>query len=195
MSAQLQKSESNSIAAWRDHGEKWRSCTACPIGCLAYRKVLGRGDLECDYVLCGEGPGKGEDIVGKPFVGRAGALLDAALVLSQGDARVFILNLVACRPTNRLGGDNRAPTDAEVFNCADRFVETLTIANPKRGIILMGRVPIHYFPKLTKKLPDHLQKIRTFNVTHPAAVCRNGGIGSVAFVNFVQILRRILNES
>ncbi len=211
----VQASTPEGATAWVQHERAWAGCQLCPIGCLACSKALGRGAIPCDYVLCGEGPGKGEDIVGKPFVGRAGALLDEALTQArqcpdcdgcgrsfdapcktcrnQGELPVkfFIMNLVACRPTDGLGKENRAPLMHEVLACKSRFAETLSLAAPARGIILMGRVPSFYFPLLAKGLPDSLQKIPVHHLTHPAAICRKGGVGSEEFLKFVSQLQTI----
>lgn len=176
---------------WRGHVNRWSTCQHCPIGACANNHVFGRGHLACDYVLVGEGPGKAEDVLGAPFVGRSGQLLDRALeeadacpLDTDGDGncprhlngcparKFFLMNLLACRPTDTRGGSNRAPNDAEVQHCRKRFAETMAHATPRRGIILLGRVPQHYFPYLVRALPVHLQNVPRFEVRHPSAVLR-----------------------
>lgn len=179
---------------WLGHTKRWSACKLCPIGCVATEHVFGRGELDCDWAFVGEGPGKSEDILGLPFMGRAGKLLDEAILQSGGARqRIFITNLVACRPTDAAGGPNRQPSDTEVLNCKKRFAEALALANPKRGIILLGRVPAYFFQSLSAALPSHLQKIAVHELTHPAAILRRGGIGSAEFTIYVSKLRDVFH--
>ena len=83
-------------------------------------------------MLVGEGPGKAEDELGRPFVGAAGQLLDnilAAVGLSR--AGVFIGNVVKCRPPG-----NRLPTPDEVKTCTPYLQAQLRIIEPKIVICL-----------------------------------------------------------
>lgn len=189
---QVHAPDPSTATQWLGHVKRWEACQLCPIGSCASKHVFGRGHLACDYVLVGEGPGKAEDVLGAPFVGRSGQLLDDALAEADacpfdtdGDGncprhpdgcparKFFLMNLVACRPTDTRGGANRQPNDAEVQHCKKRFAETMAHATPKRGIVLLGRVPQHYFPYIASALPAHLQKVRVFAVRHPAAILRN----------------------
>ena len=91
-------------------------------------------------MVVGEGPGETEDKLGRPFVGRAGELLDRML-LAIGLPRedVFICNTVKCRPTldtgNRLA--NRAPTPDEMRNCRPYLDQQIEIIRP-RVILALG---------------------------------------------------------
>jgi DNA polymerase len=82
-------------------------------------------------MLIGEGPGRQEDLEGRPFVGRAGKFLDECLQ-SIGLKReaVFITNIVKCRPTEKSGNwvKDRKPRVEEIAACApylDRQIELL----------------------------------------------------------------------
>jgi DNA polymerase len=91
-------------------------------------------------MVVGEGPGETEDKLGRPFVGRAGELLDrmlAAIDLPRGD--VFICNTVKCRPTIDTGTRlaNRAPTPDEMRNCRPYLDEQIEIIRP-RVILALG---------------------------------------------------------
>ena len=77
-------------------------------------KVFGAGNLNAHLLLIGEAPGEQEDLEKKPFVGRAGKLLNACME-KAGFSRdkVFITNIVKCRPPN-----NRTPTPEEITPAA-----------------------------------------------------------------------------
>ena len=75
-------------------------CRKCAIGYERRNNVYGEGDPCARLMVVGEGPGETEDELGRPFVGRAGQLLDrmlAAIGLPRAD--VYICNTVKCRPT------------------------------------------------------------------------------------------------
>jgi uracil-DNA glycosylase family 4 len=102
--------------------------------------VYGEGDSCARLVVIGEGPGETEDKLGRPFVGRAGQLLDKML-LAIGLPRedVFICNTVKCRPTLDDGVRlrNRPPSPAEMSNCRSYLDEQLEIIAP-RAILCLG---------------------------------------------------------
>ena len=81
--------------------EKINNCTNCCLGYKRTKAVPGEGSFSSDIFFTGEAPGYYEDQSGKPFVGRAGQLLDKLLEsinLSRKD--VYITNLLKCRPPN-----------------------------------------------------------------------------------------------
>ncbi len=96
------------------------ACRKCQIGYERRNSVFGEGDPCARLMVVGEGPGETEDLLGRPFVGRAGELLDkmlAAIGLPRED--VYICNTVKCRPTLHEGDKlrNRPPTPQEMANC------------------------------------------------------------------------------
>jgi uracil-DNA glycosylase family 4 len=107
------------------------ACRKCAIGAQRQRNVYGEGDPCAALMVIGEGPGETEDRLGRPFVGRAGALLDkmlAAIDLARED--VYICNVVKCRPTLGTPGGlrNRPPDPQEIANCRpflDRQVDLI----------------------------------------------------------------------
>ncbi|CAN1552631.1 COG1573 Uracil-DNA glycosylase [Fimbriimonadaceae bacterium] len=109
-------------------------CTACPLSERRTNVVFGEGDPKSPLVLVGEGPGENEDKQGRPFIGRAGQLLDRALV-DAGLTRemVYITNTVKCRAADWSTGKpvNRAPTEAEATACREWLVPQLAIMAPK----------------------------------------------------------------
>lgn len=95
-------------------------CRKCAIGYERRNNVYGEGDPCARLMVVGEGPGETEDELGRPFVGRAGQLLDrmlAAIGLPRED--VYICNTVKCRATipGPNGPRNRAPDQQEMENC------------------------------------------------------------------------------
>jgi DNA polymerase len=109
-------------------------CTACPLSERRTNVVFGEGDPKSPLVLVGEGPGENEDKQGRPFIGRAGQLLDRALV-DAGLTRemVYITNTVKCRAADWSTGKpvNRAPTELEAVTCREWLVPQLATIAPK----------------------------------------------------------------
>ena len=87
-------------------------CECCGIDQSSTPIVVSRGNPSARFMLIGEAPGAMEDAFGKPFVGRAGKLLDMLLndVEINPDRDVFICNVVKCRPPK-----NRRPTKDELL--------------------------------------------------------------------------------
>ncbi|MGP8078545.1 MAG: uracil-DNA glycosylase [Thermoplasmata archaeon] len=76
-----------------------RACRRCPLGAVRTQAVVYRGGLAPRLVFVGEAPGAEEDREGRPFVGRSGRILDAAIgTLGLTPAEVGILNVLKCRP-------------------------------------------------------------------------------------------------
>ena len=109
-------------------------CTACGLSERRTNVVFGEGDPRSPLVLVGEGPGDQEDKTGRPFVGRAGQLLDKALV-EAGLSRetVYICNTVKCRAADWSTGkpQNRPPTEEETGACRKWLLPQLTLIAPK----------------------------------------------------------------
>src|ERR671936_996749 len=90
-----------------------KECHECPLAATRTNVVFGMGNADADLMFVGEAPGFHEDQQGRPFVGRAGKLLDQLLAeidLSRRDC--FIANTLKCRPP-----DNRDPLPAEIEAC------------------------------------------------------------------------------
>lgn len=115
-------------------------CRACALAERRRNVVFGEGNPASPLVLVGEGPGENEDATGRPFVGRAGQLLDRAL-LENGLTRehVYICNTVKCRACDWVGGKprNRPPTDEETNACRRWLIPQLRAVAP-RAILCVG---------------------------------------------------------
>ena len=115
-------------------------CRRCAIGATRTHSVYGEGDACAALMVVGEGPGETEDQLGRPFVGRAGELLDRmlnAIGLPRED--VYICNTVKCRPTLTEGTRlrNRAPDPDEMANCRQYLDEQIAIIMP-RVLLALG---------------------------------------------------------
>ena len=116
-----------------DEGEV-RPCVKCELCRGRTQTVFGEGDPEARIMFVGEGPGQTEDETGRPFVGRAGELLDkqiAAMGLKR--EAVYIANVVKCRPPN-----NRPPTPMEVEACGGYLRRQIMTIRPEVIITLGG---------------------------------------------------------
>lgn len=162
----------NSILRWtyREHYNKWHGCERCDIASHRNKAVLVRGHLPASVLFIGEGPGKAEDALGTPFIGPAGRLLDKWIDYS-GTYTYAITNLVACRPTNCVGGANRQPSEDEVRHCHERLIEVFYMAMPKL-VIAVGRVAENNLLELTREILP--LKITMVAILHPAYVLRAG---------------------
>lgn len=136
----------------------------------------------------GEAPGYQEDRQGKPFVGRAGELLNQIIKDCLGFQRseVYITNVVKCHPMlnpkNRdLRGNDRAPTKEELKSCWPWWQGELEILKPKAvcllgasalSAFLLDKASVNEYRGKTIKHPG-FPKINFFATFHPAAILRN----------------------
>ncbi len=112
--------------------EQVRQCRKCPLGSLRKNTVPGEGNPDALIMFVGEAPGADEDAQGRPFVGRAGQLLDKVIEacgLKRSD--VFIGNILKCRPP-----DNRDPRAEEIISCLPYLQRQIEIIEPKMIVAL-----------------------------------------------------------
>ena len=159
-------------------------CRKCAIGATRRNSVYGEGDPCAALMVVGEGPGETEDKLGRPFVGRAGELLDRMLLaIDLPRESVYICNTVKCRPTLDTGARlaNRAPTPDEMKNCRPYLEEQIEIIRP-RVILALGAPAAKSFMgerfSISKQRgqwfdgPSGIPVIATF---HPAYILRQTG--------------------
>jgi len=132
-------------------------CRRCELCETRTNVVFGEGNPVTPLVLIGEGPGANEDATGRPFVGRAGQLLDQAL-RENGITRkhVYICNILKCRASITENGSvrNRPPRLSEVNACLPWLQQQLEIIQPLVILCLGGpaaNVIIHKDFKMTKE--------------------------------------------
>jgi uracil-DNA glycosylase family 4 len=107
--------------------EHLSGCRKCTLAKDRNTVVFGEGSAAAQLVFVGEAPGAEEDRQGRPFVGRAGQLLNR-MIEAMGLTRdqVYICNVLKCRPPG-----NRTPSADEIAACAPYLFEQLRIIEPK----------------------------------------------------------------
>jgi uracil-DNA glycosylase family 4 len=127
------------------------TCSRCALSETRRNPVFGEGNERAELLFVGEAPGEEEDMQGRPFVGRAGKLLDR-LIERIGLRRedVYICNVLKCRPPN-----NRDPEAEEAGACEAYLRTQIEIVRPK-VICTLGR---HAYNTLLKK-DERITKVR-----------------------------------
>ncbi len=164
------------IRTLEELGAVARGCVACRLSETRTQVVFADGSPDARLVVVGEAPGADEDRVGKPFVGRAGKLLDQ-LLLSIGFPRdaVYICNVIKCRPPG-----NRNPEADEVRTCSPYLHGQLDHVGP-RAILAVGSFAAQTLLESTEpigRLRGSVHEYRGMPLVptyHPAALLRNPG--------------------
>jgi DNA polymerase len=107
--------------------EQVLQCTKCELYKTKKSYVFGEGNEKAKIMFIGEAPGANEDDTGRPFVGRAGKILDellASIDLKRED--IYIANVLKCRPP-----ENRSPQPEEINSCAHYLSMQIDIIKPK----------------------------------------------------------------
>ena len=113
--------------------DKIKSIKDCELKKFAKNIVFSDGNPKSQIMIVGEGPGEKEDMIGKPFVGEAGMLLNKMLnAIKIKRENIYITNVVNYRPPN-----NRKPEFSEIKRYSVFLREHISIINPKI-LILMG---------------------------------------------------------
>lgn len=152
------------------------ACVRCPVLVESRsRTVFGEGPVNPRLMFVGEAPGADEDRTGRPFVGRAGRLLDDMIVKGMGIQRedVYIGNSNKCRPP-----ENRAPEPAEIAHCRPFLDRQIEILRPE-FLCLLGRTAV--LSLLETVLPMNRMRQRwhryrgipTIVTYHPSYLLRN----------------------
>ena len=152
------------------------NCQKCPLSQTRTHAVPGEGDLNTDLMFVGEGPGRDEDLQGRPFVGRAGKLLTKIIhAMKFQREEVYITNIVKCRPPG-----NRNPQGNEIASCKDYLLAQIELIDPK-VIVTLGRVATDFFIHsslgMTALRGDFydFENIKVMPTFHPSYLIRNEG--------------------
>lgn len=150
-----------------------RSCAFCPLAGARQNVVFGEGSGEAGIFMLGEAPGAKEDQLGRPFVGRAGDILNQALGRASLERdEVFITGSVKCRPPG-----NRNPHRGEIAACRPYLDQQLALLRP-RIVICMGLVAVQNLIAERSRLAEMRGHFfdgpfyRIMPTYHPAAVLR-----------------------
>ncbi len=170
------------LAAWAGCGLKHR----------ATQLVFADGNPQAHVMLIGEAPGAEEDRIGRPFVGRAGQLLDRMLsAIGLDRTRVYIANTVPWRPPG-----NREPTPQEVAACApflNRQVElvapavVLTLGNVPTKALFSTQAGITRMRGQRQDLAFNSHRVPTLATFHPAFLLRNPSAKALAWKDFLTL--------
>ncbi|HXG66310.1 MAG TPA: uracil-DNA glycosylase [Blastocatellia bacterium] len=148
-------------------------CVRCRLHEHRTNIVFGEGNPRAKLVFVGEGPGADEDATGRPFVGRAGQLLDK-MIAAMGYKRedVYIANVVKCRPPQ-----NRTPERDEVATCEQFLFRQLAFIRP-RVIVALGAPAFQCVLKTKEPISKSRGQWRDWNgikvmpTFHPAFLLR-----------------------
>ena len=164
-----------------------RACTKCRLSATRTRAVPGEGSPDTEVVFVGEGPGFNEDQQGRPFVGRAGGVLNELLGSVEWPRRdVFITNVVKCRPPG-----NRDPEPDEMAACAPYLRRQLEVLDPAL-IVTLGRFSLGTFIPGTRISAIHgtvhpvdpatgARDASALALYHPAAADRSADVKRQSF--------------
>ena len=166
-------SENNNLASL---DEVVKKCKKCNLHKTRRNTVFGEGDPDSNIMIIGEAPGREEDEVGRPFVGRAGKLLNEFLKsINLNRDSVFIVNTIKCRPP-----ENRNPEIAEINACSDYLDQQINIIKPK-VLVLLGKIAANRL--LGEDIPMSELRLKKFFIDkydipiivfyHPAYILRS----------------------
>jgi uracil-DNA glycosylase len=150
----------------------------CPLKRTAKTLCFARGSEQAPIMLIGEAPGRDEDLQGKPFVGRAGQLLDRMLkAIGLDEGQVYITNTVYWRPPG-----NRTPTPQEVEACAPFLARQIELLSPKVLVLLGGAAA-----KSILGSSEGIMRLRGKWLSYP---CATGDISALATLHPAYLLRK-----
>lgn len=160
--------------SWESIERQTANCRRCGLCEQRHSIVLGEGNKNTQIMLVGEGPGADEDAQGRPFVGKAGQLLDK--MFSAIDIRreeLYITNVVKCRPPG-----NRTPLDEEAEACLPILRMQYALIKPKIVVCLGATATRHLYDRearITRVRGQWLEKNGTLFLPtyHPAALLRD----------------------
>lgn len=160
--------------SWEELEQSIINCKKCKLCQNRTNIVFGIGNKEADLMFIGEGPGADEDKEAKPFVGKAGRLMNEAfkgLGIKREDT--YIANIVKCRPPQ-----NRVPEEDEATSCLDYLRNQVILVKPKI-IVLLGSTALknilgkEYSITNTRGKWIERKGIKYMPTWHPAALLRD----------------------
>ncbi|ADQ14677.1 uracil-DNA glycosylase [Halanaerobium hydrogeniformans] len=165
--------------------EKALKCTRCQLREGCSNVVMGEGNLDNKIMLIGEGPGATEDRMARPFVGRAGKLMDKILQsVNLKRDEIYITNVVKCRPP-----DNRVPYKKEVKACSAILKAEIELIEPK-VVVTLGSTATNFLlnpeDSITKMRGKWLKRgdIYFLATFHPAYLLRNENMKKYSWHDF-----------
>ncbi len=164
------------------------NCKKCELSETRKNTVFGEGSPKARIMLIGEGPGRDEDELGRPFVGRAGQLLDkmlASIAFTRND--VFIANILKCRPPR-----NRDPLPHEAMACIGYLRSQVALIRPDI-LVCLGRISAGYILGQDVRISRDRgvwRESKGFFIMptyHPAALLRNKSLKRESYADLLSI--------
>jgi len=167
-------------------------CTRCKLHKGRTNIVFGEGNPSARLMFIGEGPGRDEDLKGRPFIGEAGQLLDR-LINRMGFNRedVYIANIVKCRPAG-----NRDPEEDEVSTCIGFLKQQIELIGPE-VIMTLGRIAAHALLEIKIPITKLRGKFQSYGSTpvmptfHPAYLLRNPKDKMLVWADAQEVLHKL----
>lgn len=193
-------SETRAIAAAAPTLEALRAAMDAYEGCTLKKRAtqlcFADGNPEAKIMLVGEGPGEQEDLQGKPFVGRAGQLLDRMLgAIGLDRSKVYIANMVPWRPPG-----NRDPSPEELALCTPFLIRQVELVAPK-FLLTLGNVPTKSLFQTSagitrmrgqwKELEIGSHRVRSLATLHPAYLLRTPASKALAWRDMLSLRQAI----
>ncbi len=149
--------------------DAWANCQKCDLCKIRHKMVYVRGHVPASVAFIGEAPGESENIVGYPFVGQSGNLLNELITKVVEETGIeftyAVMNLVACFPGKDDYGNFNKPHRNAIKTCEPRLRSLLELVNPKL-VVTLGEVA-------HKKLPDDLKVSQPYlALAHPSNISR-----------------------
>jgi len=175
-------------------------CKKCILHSTRNNAVVGEGSLNAKIMFIGEAPGRYEDYVGRPFVGKAGKFFDELLdSIGLKKNEIYISNLIKCRPPN-----NRNPLKNEIQKCSKFLDKQIIIIQPK-VIAPLGNFAISYilkkynlkFEKISRIhgkiffVNTNFGAIKVIPIYHPAAAIYNINMKNILLEDFKTIKQNL----
>lgn len=174
---------------WKELEEVVKSCKKCRLCQNINNKVFGEGNKNAKIMFIGEGPGADEDIQGRPFVGKAGKLMNMAFeIIGLDRNEVYITNVVKCRPPS-----NRNPEDDETSMCLNYLRNQVILLKPKI-IVLLGSIALknilgkEYGITVSRGKWVEKKDILYMPTWHPAALLRD----ETKKIDFIRDLKEVV---
>lgn len=188
----IEERGAEAVKNWDELYAECMDCRKCSLADTRHNVVFGEGARDAEVMFIGEGPGEQEDLTGRPFVGRAGQLLDDMLeMIDLRREKVFIGNMVKCRPPG-----NRDPLNIEQEACIGYLRNQVALIRPKI-IVCLGRIAAIRLMKddfkITREHGQWMEKAGVWMMAmfHPSALLRDPSKRPESFVDLKTLQAKI----
>ena len=179
------------------------TCKRCPLHLTRNKPLVGEGTTNVNIMMIGEAPGYNEDLQGKAFIGKAGAILDKLLShinLSRED--IYITNILKCHPPQ-----NHNPTTEEINGCVEYLYSQIKIICPKI-IVTLGKFASQAifskvflpFSKISEmhgeifEITASYGQVKILPHYHPSAACYNISMFDTLKYDFEITIGKLINQ-